>query len=136
MTVALGPAHRVCVRFAADGQRKPRLDIRVLALGHGARLDLSNHLSWTFDVDEEGEPWIRLPAGPFRIRVEADLLVSTQADFAANRFLVLPPRGGSGLGDGAERVDIRMVPTADGPVERRNDVSAGPYRIFRMSRNS
>jgi len=120
VTVALAPAHGVEVRFAVEGQRQPWQRTRITARGHGTLLDLTFGQEWRYD-EYEGKAWIRLPAGPFRIRVESAVLASTDADLQADRILVLPHAGEADWVTGAERVEVRMVPSADGPRPYRGD---------------
>ena len=118
VTVPLTTALEVDLRFAAEGQQQPWQRTRVFARGHGTLLELPFQPSWRYG-ENEGEGFVRLPDGPFRIRVEAELFVSTEADLAANRFLVRRHEGEADWETGTERVDVVMKPTSDGPVERK-----------------
>ncbi len=122
LVVPLTPVHEVHVRFASAAQTHPWSEVRITVRGQGALLELPFYGSRQFDESSyEGEAVLPLPAGSYRVRLEAIQYVSTDAELAANRILVRAYAGEVDLETGTERVDVVMKPTSDGPVERAED---------------
>lgn len=122
VSVPLTPVHEVQAKFASPAQTQGWRDVRITVRGHGMFLEVPFEGAWQYDERSyDGEAVLRLPPGPFLIRIEACQHVSTDAQRLAGRLWIRRYAGEAVWETGADRVDVPMAPLTDGPEERRDD---------------